>query len=77
MVKALKNFRFYVLHSHSMIYVFDTIVKSILTQHEVGCNNRGMWVAKTQEYDTKIKSMKLVRGKVQCKALAKNEDNEK
>ena len=30
-VKALKNFRFYILHSHSVIYVPDVAVKSILT----------------------------------------------
>ena len=30
-VKALKNFRFYILHSHSIVFVPDTIVKSALT----------------------------------------------
>ena len=40
-VKALKFFRFYILHSHSVIHVPDVAVKSILTQQEVGCNHRG------------------------------------
>lgn len=31
-VKALKKFRYYILHSHSFMYVPKTIVKSILTQ---------------------------------------------
>ena len=31
-VKALKNFQFYILHSHSIVYVLDEAVKSVLTQ---------------------------------------------
>ena len=34
-VKDLKNFRFYILHSHSMIHVPDPTVKNILTQQDV------------------------------------------
>lgn len=30
-VRALKNFRFYVLHSHYVVYIPDCLVKSILT----------------------------------------------
>ena len=30
-VKALKFFWFYILHSHSIIYVLDVVVKSVLT----------------------------------------------
>ena len=40
MVKALKQFMYYILHSHSVVYVPETIVKSILTQQEVGMNKR-------------------------------------
>lgn len=45
-VKALKQFRYYILHSHSIVYVPETTVKSILTQQEVGMNKRAVWVAK-------------------------------
>lgn len=31
-VKAVKQFRFYILNSHSKLYVPDTVVKTILTQ---------------------------------------------
>ena len=31
-VKLVKSFRYYILHSHSIVYVSSTIVKSILTQ---------------------------------------------
>ena len=71
-VKALKNFRFYILHLHFVVYVPDIVVKSVLTQQDVGCNARGMWIEKTQEYDIKIKPTKLVRGNTLCKEIAKN-----
>ncbi len=64
---------FYVLHSHSVIYVLDPIVKSILTQQEVGCHNRGVWIEKVQEYDIEIKSTKLVRENTLCKALGEDQ----
>ena len=72
-VRALKNFRFYILHSHSVIYVSDFVVKGILTQQEVGCNNRGAWIEKFQEFDIEIKPKKLVRGNALCKALEKDQ----
>ena len=73
MVRDLKFFRFYVFHSHSKIYVPDPAVKSILTQQEVGCNNRGVWIEKVQEYDIEIKPTKLVRGNALCKSLAQDQ----
>lgn len=72
-VKALKFFRFYILHSHSVIHVPDVAVKSVLTQQDVGCNNRGVWIAKVKEYDIDIKPTKLVRGNSLCKAIAEDQ----
>ena len=72
-VRALRNFRFYVLHSHSIIYVPDPIVKSILTQQDVGYNNRGVWIDKVKECDLEIKPTKLVRGNSLCKAIEKDQ----
>lgn len=74
-MRALKNFRFYVLYSHSIIYVSDPVVKSILTQQDVGCNYRGVQIAKVQEYDINIKPTKLVRGNALCKALAEDQQS--
>ena len=71
MVKALKSFKFYILHSHSIVYVLDVVVESILTQWDVGCNNRGAWIAKTHEYDIEIKPKKLIRGNSLCRAIAR------
>lgn len=72
-VRALKNFRFYILHSHSVIHVLDPAVESILTQQDVGCNNRVAWIAKVQEYDIEIKTTKIVRGNALCKALVEDQ----
>ena len=47
-VKSLKQFRYYILHSHSIVYVPKKPIKSILTQQEVGMNKRAVWVAKVQ-----------------------------
>ena len=60
------------MHSHSVVFVPNVVVKSVLTQQDVGCNVRGAWVAKIQEYDIKIKPTKLIRGNYLCKAIAKN-----
>lgn len=53
MVRELKNFRFYILHSHDVVYVPDYVVKRISTQQELGCNTRGGWIEKVQDYDIK------------------------
>lgn len=68
-VKAVKNFHFYILNSHTIVLVPDTSVKSILTQQEFG-TKRGNWIAKIQEYDLEIKPTKLVRGRGLCQLMA-------
>lgn len=75
-VKDLKNFRFCILHSHSVILVPDTVVKSVLTQQDIGCNVRGTWIAKIQEYDIEMKPTKLIRGNALCRAIAENRISE-
>lgn len=74
-VKAMKQFRFYVLNSHSIVYVPDTAVKTLLTQQEIGMSKRASWIAKVQEYDIDIKPTKLVRGCGLCKLIAENNSN--
>ena len=71
-VKALKKFRFYILHSHSKFLVPDTTVKIVLTQQDIGCNIRGTWVAKIQEYDVEIKPTKFIRGNDLCIEIVEN-----
>lgn len=72
MVKVVKQFRYYILHSHSMVFVPNSAVKSILTRQEVGLNKRATWVTKIQEYDLDIHPTKMVKGQGLCKLIAEN-----
>jgi hypothetical protein len=61
MVKELKAFRTYVLHSKVITYVPTISVKDILVQSD-NDGKRGRWLAKIQEFDLEIKPTKLVKG---------------
>jgi len=61
LVKALKAFRFYVLHSNIVAYVPTSVVKGILVQGDSD-GKRGNWIVKIQECDMDIKPTKLIKG---------------
>ena len=61
LVKALKYFRIYILHSHIISYVPSNVVKSILTQPDPE-GRRAKWNAVILEYDIEIKPTKLIKG---------------
>ena len=61
LVKALKDFRIYILHSHIISYVPSSVVKSILTQPDTE-GRRAKWIAMLLEYDREIKPTKLIKG---------------
>jgi hypothetical protein len=61
MVKALKAFRTYVLHSKVIAYVPTSSVKYILVQPDSD-GKRGRWLAKIQEFDLEVKLTKLIKG---------------
>ena len=69
LVKALKFFRIYVLHSKVIAYVPNTAIKDILT-HPDSEGKRGKWIAKIMEYDVEINPTKLVKGQGLAKLLA-------
>jgi hypothetical protein len=71
MVKALKAFRNYVLHSKVIAYVPTSVVKDILVQVDSN-GKRGRWLAKIQEFDLEVKPTKLVKGQGLAKLLAKS-----
>jgi hypothetical protein len=60
-VKALKEFKTYILHSHVIAYVPSNSVKDILTQPDPE-GRRGKWIAVMLEYDLEIKPTKLIKG---------------
>eukprot|EP00253_Pinus_taeda_P031142 PITA_31142 len=71
LVKAIKDFRIYVFHSHIVAYVPNTVIKDILTQADPD-GKRGKWIAKLLEYDIEIKPTKLVKGQGLAKLLTQS-----
>eukprot|EP00253_Pinus_taeda_P017602 PITA_17602 len=61
LVKELKDFRVYILHSHILAYVPNATVKDVLVQTDPE-GRRGKWIASLLEYDVEIKPTKLVKG---------------
>jgi hypothetical protein len=71
MVKALKAFRTYVLHSNIIAYVPTSSVKDILVQPDSD-GRRGRWLTKIQEFDLEVKPTKLIKGQGLAKLLAES-----
>jgi hypothetical protein len=61
LVKDLKDFMTYILHSHVISYVPNNSVKDILTQLDPE-GRRDKWIATMLEYDLEIKPTKLIKG---------------
>ena len=61
LVKAIKDFIVYILYSHIIAYVPNSVVKDILTQDEPE-GKRGKCIATILEYDIEIKPTKLIKG---------------
>ena len=68
LVKALKDFRIYLLHSHIIAYVPSSVVKSILTQLDPE-GKRAKWVTVLLEYDIEVKPTKLIKGQWLAKMM--------
>jgi len=71
LVKALKYFRVYILHSHILAYVPNAAVKDVLVQTDLE-GGRGKWIAALLEYDVEIKPTKLVKGQGLAKLMAES-----
>jgi hypothetical protein len=69
LVKALKAFRVYVLHSKFIAYVPSASVKDVLTQPDID-RRRSKWIARILEFDLDIKPTKLIKGQGLAKLLA-------
>ena len=61
LVKALKDFRVYILHSHILGYFPNAAVKDVLMQTDLE-GRRGKWITALLEYDVEIKLTKLIKG---------------
>eukprot|EP00253_Pinus_taeda_P011791 PITA_11791 len=69
LIKALKDFRVYILNSHVLAYVPNAAVKDVLVQTEPK-GRRGKWIATLLEYDVEIKPTKLIKGQGIAKLMA-------
>lgn len=61
LVKVLKDFKVYIIHSHVIAYVPNYVVKDILTKPDPD-GRRGRCIVVLLEYDMEIKPTKLVKG---------------
>jgi hypothetical protein len=71
LVKAIKDFRVYILHSHTIAYVPNAVVKDILTQDNPN-GRRGKWIVVILEYDIEIKPTKLIKGQGLAKLMVES-----
>eukprot|EP00253_Pinus_taeda_P021306 PITA_21306 len=69
LVKALKYFHVYILHSHILAYVPNAAVKDILVQADPE-GRQGKWIFALLEYDVEIKPTKLIKGQGFAKLMA-------
>ena len=68
LVKDLRDFRIYILHSHVVAYVRNSVVKSIFTQPDPE-GRREKWIAVILEYDIEINPTKLIKGQGLAKMM--------
>eukprot|EP00253_Pinus_taeda_P010709 PITA_10709 len=70
LVKAIKDFRLYILYSHVIAYVPNFAVKDILTQEGLE-GKRGKLIASILEYDIEIKPTKTIKEQGLAKLMSK------
>ena len=71
LIMALKDFRVYILHSHTVAYVPSIVVKDIFT-HPDPEGKRAKWISILLEYDFEIKHTKLIKGQGLTKLMAQS-----
>ena len=69
MFKSIKNFKPFLLKTHTKIIIPFSAVRQLLIQKEVG-EKRANWVTTLQQYDIDIKPANIVRGQGFCILLA-------
>jgi hypothetical protein len=71
LVKALKTFIIYVMHSKIVAYVPSASIKEILIQKDID-GKRRKWIAKILEFDLEIKPTKFVKDQGLARLLAES-----
>ena len=61
LVKALKAFHIYIVHSKVITFVPNIVFKDVFLQPDIE-GKRGRWIAKILEFDIEIRPTKLIKG---------------
>ena len=69
LIKYLKAFRIYIMHSEVVAYVPSASVKDVLTQPDID-GKRAKWIAKFIEFNIEVKPTKLIIGQGLAKLMA-------
>ena len=69
LVKAIKDFKIYIMHSHVIAFVPNVVVKDILIQ-DYPDGKRGKWIDNLLEYDIEIRPTKSVKFQGLAKLMA-------
>ena len=69
LIKSLKAFIIYILHSKVTAYVLSALVKYVLTQLNID-RKRAKWIEKFIEFNIELKPTKLVKGQGLAKLMA-------
>jgi len=69
LIKSLKAFRVYILHSKIIAYVLSAAIKDVLTQPNAD-GRRAKWIAKMIEFNIELKPTKLVKSQGLARLLA-------
>ena len=69
LIRALKEFRVYILHSHVISHVPSASIKDTLTQSDRD-GRREKWIAILLEYDLEINPTNLIKGLGLAKLMA-------
>ena len=70
LIKSLKAFRIYIMHSKVVVYVPFASVKDVLTQLDID-GKRAKWIPKFIEFNIEVNPTKLVKGQGLAKLMAK------
>ena len=71
LVKAIKDFKVYIMYSHIIAFVPNSVVKGILTQNGPE-GKRGKWITTILEYDIEINPIKLIKGQGLAKFMVES-----
>ena len=74
LIKSLKEFIIYILHSKVTAYVPSASVKDVLTQPDIE-GKRDKWIEKFIEFNIEVKPTKLVKGQGLAKLMAEENCN--